>query len=388
MPQIKRIPIAKLEVGMYVSEQNQGIAGGTLNQRGLVQHQKTIDKLASRPLTEIYIDTEKGIDCEFSVPVETNTPPYVAAVTLEKERVRAEAVHAEALSLVDNIMHDVKLGKVIDVAATEDLADEINVSVFNNRSALLCLSQIREKDRYLLEHSINVGILMGIFSRHLGYADDIVHQLITGAILHDIGKILVPNEILHKPGKLTNDEWEEMKRHVTYGQQTLLKSEGISDIAMVICSQHHERLDGTGYPLTLTDTDISVYGRLAAIVDVYDAITASRVYHDGMTPFVAMKRLLEWSGDHLDKTLVYHFIRCMSVYPVGTLVELNNGKVGIVIETNATKPDSPIVKVIYNARHNHHEPATILDLSNSRVEAKVVNTRDPKELQITLGDFL
>ena len=388
MPLIKRIPISKLEIGMYISEQSKGVANDTLNAKGLIKHQKTIDKLLDRPIKEIYIDIEKGKDSDFSVPINTNTPAYKPLLPLAEERSRAHAIYHEAIDLVDNLMADVKLGKAIDVVPMEELASDISGSVFNNQNALLCLSQIREKDRYLMEHSVNVSILMGIFSRHLGYTGNTLHQLITGALLHDIGKILVPDEILHKRGKLTDAEWVEMKRHVTYGEKILLKSEGISEIALAICGQHHERLDGAGYPRAKKDSDINIYGRLAAIVDVYDAITASRVYHDGLTPFVAMKRLVKWSNNHLDKTLVYHFIRCMSVYPVGTLVELNNGKLGVVIETKTNTPDSPVVRVFYNARHNHYEHTKVIDLSKTNTETHIINTRDPKELDIDLHEFL
>ena len=388
MSRIRRIALDKLEIGMYVSDRTKGIAGGTLNERGIIKYQHTLDKLRQKPLAEVFIDVEKGKDSVFSMPADPNTPPYKSSVPLAEERERAEAIHNEALGLVDDLIHDVKLGKAVDVAPMEELANEISGSVFNNRNALLCLSQIREKDRYLLEHSVNVGILMGLFSRHLGYDDHTVHQLITGALLHDIGKILVPDEILNKPGKLTDDEWTEMKRHVVYGQQVLLKSEGISDIALAICGQHHERLDGSGYPLGIKSEELSIYGRLAAIVDVYDAVTAKRVYHDGMPPSVAMKRLIEWSDNHLDRTLVYDFIRCMSVYPVGTLVELDNGKLGVVIETRTGLPDSPVVRLFYNMRHKHHEKITVLDLSKPLVETKIIGAHDPKELDIALGDFL
>jgi len=389
MSRIKRIPIERLEVGMYVTDQTAGVAEKSLNQKGLIRKQKTVDKLKEKSITEIYIDVDKGKDSQFSTPISTNPVAYEPSVPLEEERKKAASVHNEALDLVDNLMQDIKVGKAVDVAEVEELADDINNSVLNNQNALLCLSQIREKDRYLLEHSVNVGLLIGIFSRHLGYDAKTVHQLITGALLHDIGKILVPDEILHKPGKLTDKEWIEMKRHVVYGQQVLLKSEGITDIAMAICGQHHERLDGSGYPLGLADKDLSTYGRIAAIVDVYDAITASRVYHDGMLPSVALKRMLEWSGDHLDKTLVYHFIRCMSVYPIGTVVELNNQKAGVVSETHTTRPDSPRVRVCFDIRSGRvEETATVVNLAHPESELKIVKTRDPDELGIAIGDYL
>ena len=209
----------------------------------------------------------------------------------EEERQRAEQIYSEARSLVNTLVNDVKMGKAIEVGPIETLAHEVGESLFNNCNALLCLSQIREKDQYLLEHSINVGVLMGVFARFLGYESDTLHQLITGAILHDIGKIRVPDHVLNKAGRLTDQEWEEMRNHVLYGEEVLLKSEGISDIALSICAEHHEKLNGAGYPRKLKAEQISVYGRLASVVDIYDALTADRVYHKGRSPFEGMRIL-------------------------------------------------------------------------------------------------
>lgn len=385
---IKRIPIGKLELGMYVSDQTPGIGDGELRTKGFIRRWETVDKLAARGLDEIFIDIHKGIDSPFALPVNVGAANITARVALEEERQQAQKVYAEARGLVNSLLRDVKMGKPINIEPVEKLADDINNSVLNNPNALLCLAAIREKDQYLLEHSINVGILMGVFTRFLGYEDELTHQLVTGALLHDIGKIRVPNQILNKPGKLSESEWIEMKRHVVYGQEVLLNSRGVSDVTLSICGMHHERLDGSGYPMGLPDRDINNYGRLAAIVDVYDAITATRVYHKGRPPADAMKFLTELSGHHLDRKLVGLFVRCMSVYPVGTLVELDNGKLGVVIATDPRHPDSPTVRVFYNNRHKHYEKPQVLDLGQSRVENKIVGVVDPDDYQFILNDFI
>ncbi|WP_075184615.1 HD-GYP domain-containing protein [Teredinibacter haidensis] len=387
MSLIKRIPIDKVELGMYVSDQTPGIDKGELRPKGFIRRWETVDKLTNMGLTELYIDTHKGLDSPFTLPLPPKNATLQATVSLEQEREQAQKVYAEAKNLVNELMNNVKMGKAIDVGPVEGLADDINNSVLNNHNALLCLSAIREKDQYLLEHSINVGILMGVFSRFLGYEQELVHQLVTGALLHDIGKVRVPNHILHKPGKLTEDEWQEMKRHVVYGQETLLKSEGISEVALSICGMHHERLDGTGYPMGLKEFEINSYGKLAAIVDVYDAITASRVYHDGKPPAEAMQLLMDLSNDHLDRDLVLQFIRCMSVYPVGSFVELSNGSAGIVISTHPLEPVQPTVKVIYNVRHNKHEKPSIIDLAKE-TDITILDALHPEQYDIALNEFI
>lgn len=384
----KRISTDNLEIGMYITTETKGVADGKMQNEGFILREETLKKLREKGLQDVFIDVKKGKDSRFAHPILSNNVSFKPRLTLKVEREKAEKVYGEARGLVADLLNNVKMGKAIDVAPVDELADYINNSILNNPNALQCLSQIREKDRYLLEHSVNVGILMSVFSTYLGFEKTTVKELTTGALLHDIGKIRVPSEILNKAGKLDEDEWIEMKRHVVYGQEVLIKSEGISEIAKSICGLHHERLDGTGYPLGLDDKKIDVYGRMAAIVDVYDAVTASRCYHQGMPPFKAMKLLVTMSETHLDKSLVYSFIRCMSVYPVGTVVELNSGKLGVVIEPNLELPNKPIIRIFYNMTGCHYEQSRIVNLATSTLDIEIVKTWHPDELNICIHNFL
>ncbi|WP_018416165.1 HD-GYP domain-containing protein [Teredinibacter turnerae] len=388
MDNIRRIPVAKLQLGMYVSDETPNLEDGSIRPKGFIRRHETIDKLLAKGINEVFIDIYKGLDSPYSIPLKSNTQFLSPKIALQEERDKAASVYNEARSLVSGILRDVKLGKLIDIEQVECLADEINGSVLNNPNALLCLSAIREKDQYLLEHSINVGVIMGIFTRYLGYEDELVHQLVTGALLHDIGKVRVPHHILHKPGRLSGDEWTEMKRHVVYGQEILLKSPGVTDVTLAICGLHHERLNGSGYPIGLDESNINSYGRLAAIVDVYDALTADRVYHQGRPPADALRFMLDITGGHLDRGLVNQFIRCMSVYPVSTLVELDNNRAAVVISSNYTKPHQPTVRTIYNLRQRHYEKSKDIDLSSPLIEQKIIGTLDPRDYDIQVRDFL
>ncbi len=388
MSNIKRIPVSKLEVGMYVTNQTEGLADGNMQEKGFIKRPDTLQKIQSKGVRDVFIDISKGKDSAFAAPILSKDTTFKPRVPLKAERAKAQRVYGEARGLVSDVLNNVKMGKAIDVAPVAELAEDINNSILNNPNALQCLSQIREKDKYLLEHSVNVGILMSIFSTYLGFDKVTVKELTTGALLHDIGKIRVPSEVLNKPGALTDDEWVEMKRHVVYGQAVLTKSEGISDIAKSICALHHERLDGSGYPMGLAGDDIQIYGRIAAVVDVYDAVTASRCYHEGMSPFKAMKLLLSLADNHFDRSLVYSFIRCMSVYPVGTVVELDNGRLGVVIESNLETPNKPRLRIFYNMTHKHYEKPSLLDLASSSVENEIIKTWHPDELDIKIDDFL
>lgn len=400
---IKKITIDQLKPGMYVADlNNQWIPKNNATRSGLVKSQAIIDKVKGLGVTELYIDASKGTDCPEGVPVDAvkqlqaqqfqsiTAQSGVSALRtpLEKERERAEKSYSAAKNLVGTILDDVKNGKGVDAMAVEDSAGDIIESLNANENALACLSHIRSKDEYLLEHSVNVGLLLGIFARARRLDESITRQLVAGGLLHDIGKILVPDEILNKPGKLEADEWEEMKRHVDYGEQILDVTNGLSDLTRSICRLHHERLDGSGYPRNLPEGEITIYGRMSAICDVYDAVTADRVYHKGMPPNDALKKLIEWSIFHLDKDLVYDFIRCLSVYPVGTLVELSNGRAGVVIEANRRQPKQPRVKVFYNTRHEHQIEPVIVDLADKKADVDIVNTLDARALHIDVRPFL
>lgn len=389
---------------MYVADlNNQWVPKNNASRSGLIKHQSTIDKIKQLGVTEIYIDTSKGEDCLDGHPVDAtkqlqakqfesiSTQSGVSATQrtpIEQERKLAEEKYGKARSLVGGILEDIKAGKSIEAAAVEDTANDLISSLDANENALACLSHIRSKDEYLLEHSINVGLLLGIFSRARRLELKVTRQLVSGGLLHDIGKVLVPDEILNKPGKLEAEEWEEMKRHVTYGEQILDVTPGLSDLTRSICKMHHERLDGSGYPRNLSSEKITAAGRMAAICDVYDAVTADRVYHQGIPPNEALKKLIEWSVFHLDKDLVYEFIRCLSAYPVGSLVELSNGRAGVIVEANQRQPKQPVVRVFYNTRHQHQVEPHLLNLADQKMEVDIVNTLDARAVGLDIRAFL
>ncbi|WP_296984536.1 HD-GYP domain-containing protein, partial [Thalassolituus sp. UBA1505] len=211
---------------------------------------------------------------------------------------------------------------------------------------------------------------------------------IVGAMLHDIGKVMIPDTILHKPGKLTDDEFKVMKSHVVFSRELLKKSPGISQMTINVAAQHHERIDGSGYPDGLHDCDLCREGKMCAIADVYDAITSDRVYHKALPPTSALKKLLEWSGTHLDNELVHRFIRTMGIFPVGSLVELKSQRLGVVIDGSEKDQRMPVIKVIYNSKMNQYMPVETIDLSRPSVQDEIVKAVDPGRFGIKIKDFL
>lgn len=400
---IKRIPISALKVGMYIADlNNDWIPHNTQRKRGVIKREETIEKIRRMGVQFVYIDAQRGKDAqdsETAIEVERRNeaalqkageqkPGVVPRVSLSEEMATALGIHSEAQELVGSFMNSAKIGASIDVAPIHKLADELQNSVGRNANALGCLGRIREKDNYLLEHSVNLSVLMTVFGQYRKLPADVMHQTVVGALLHDLGKILTPDEVLHKPGRLSPEEYEVMKLHARHSRDILSATEGIGELTVITAAQHHERMDGTGYPEGLKGDEISEYGRMVAITDVYDAITADRVYHRGMTPTQGLKKLLEWSGSHLDPVLVKQFIRCIGLYPVGSLVLLDSGRLGVVIEINEEDQRLPVVRVMYHTKFRMPVTVATIDLSKAGNQDRILRAVDPDEYKIDVRKFL
>lgn len=413
---IKRISIDQLQIGMFITDgNNEWVPNNNFSRRGIVSRVEVIEQIRALGVQDLYIDTTRGKDIDISEAEgrgkkqqkKTDVSPSKASgsslydlpttasslpsptVTLAKEMENAKVIQSEAIMLISRCMSDVKMGTAIDFAAVGDMSGRMIDSLTQNHNALLCLTQLRQKDRYLLEHSFNVSVLMGILATSIGYSGDILHQVVTGALLHDMGKVRVADEILHKPGKLLPEEWEEMQRHVTYGEELLLKTPSMTPIMLDICGQHHERLDGSGYPRGLKQDEIPIHSRMASIVDIYDAVTAERVYHKGMAPTLALKKLMQWSTEgQLDQQLVCFFIQAMGVYPVGSVVELDKQKLAVVLEANEAEPNKPKVVQMYDLNSRRYINKLSINLGDERCGRHIVKSAYAEAYGIKIGDFV
>ncbi|HTN32988.1 MAG TPA: HD-GYP domain-containing protein [Marinobacter sp.] len=400
---IKRIPVSALKIGMYITDlNNDWIPHNTRRRRGVIKTEETIEKIRRMGVAYVYIDASKGLDsqdAETAIEVDRHnesalqdagaqTPGLRSRVPVAEELTIAQKIHSQAQGLVGEFMENVKIGGAVDAAPIHQLAHELQSSVLRNANALSCLGRIREKDNYLLEHSVNLSVLMSLFGHFRSLPPDILHQTIVGALLHDLGKIMTPDEILHKPGRLSAEEFEIMKLHARHSRDILVATEGIGELSIITAAQHHEKLDGSGYPEGLKGDEISVYGRMVAITDVYDAITSDRVYHKGITPTQGLKKLLEWSGDHLDASLVKQFIRCIGLYPVGSLVLLESGRLGAVVEANGHDQRLPAVRVMYHTKFRLPIPVETIDLARPGTQDRILRAVDPEDYKIDVRKFM
>ncbi|MBZ2192433.1 HD-GYP domain-containing protein [Pseudoalteromonas arctica] len=390
---MKIIPVGQLLPGMFVQSVTRQTGSIKIKNQGWVKTQAGINNLIKAGILEVEIDPDKTLiesvpeKAPIAVPAtKIKRDPWQKTHSAEQEMGKAKKLYDEAKTLQIKAFKDIKAGRDIDIAPFKELASGFMDSVFRNQDALACLTQMRQKDAYLLEHSINVSILMGIFAKHLGIEKNIIVELTTGALLHDIGKIKIPDEILNKPGRFTDDEFKIMKMHSLFSKE-ILEESGLTGIAVDIAGMHHERLDGKGYPFGKKGDEISQYVRMASIVDVYDALTAERVYKTGMEPIKAFKILKDGCPDSFDPVLLNKFIQCIGIHPVGTLVRLSSQKVGLVTESNPSTPLKPIVKTFYSAKHSRYTEIKDIDLSNKKTLDTLESAVKPKEYNIDLERF-
>lgn len=373
----KKISVQELRPGMYVADLgSEWMAHPFLRSSFAVKDEATIRKIVEAGIHEVYIDPERGhdvpeapthqevvrrLDAEMrQAAASAAKPPRVSRA---EEIGRARKVHSEANHIIRNMMHDVRLGKQVSVEAVEPVVERVTESILRNGGALLSLCQVKTKDDYTFLHSVSVCTLLVAFSHAVGFDDATVRLAGIGGMLHDIGKVRMPDDVLNKPGRLTEDEFAVMKNHVVESKSILEQTPGIAEVSLQIAYEHHERYDGSGYAQGLKGEAISRMGQMAAICDVYDAITSDRVYHKGMPPHEALRKIFEWSKFHFNPVLVQQFLRTIGIYPVGTLVMLESGRIGVVLDQYHDNLLQPLVRVFYDSKQRQYLTPVELDLA-------------------------
>lgn len=400
---IKKVAIHQLKQGMYVVDLgSKELVSKARHAMGYIADNKTLKELVGSGLKYIAIDTERGLDIDDVdmaeaipqesfpqevIPQEVTPPAQEEAVATREKVARAQWIHAAAINTISAVMKDVKLGRNINQKAIRVTVDNIMSSVVRDHSAMLCLGMMRSKDNYLMEHSVNVSVIISLFAKYLGYDEETIHQVATGALLHDIGKIVTPAHVLHKPGKLDEVEFSIMRAHAARGRD-ILQAAGFDEITINMAGQHHERVDGNGYPDNLAADELSEHGKMLAIVDVYDALTADRCYHNRLTPHEALRKMLTMSGMHFDATLLQRFIKSIGVYPIGAVLLLSDGKVGMVVANSKTKPLAPVVRVFFDQRRHRYIDQQDIDFAAVISKSpRIVENLDPRSLAIDMHRF-
>lgn len=291
------------------------------------------------------------------------------------------------------MMDDIRLGKAIDTKGAKQVVSDAVDSIIKTPDAMMMLTAIKNRDEYTAEHSLNVAVLTIAFGRALGLERERLEELGVCGLLHDMGKVLTPDEVLLKEGKLTQEEFSIMKKHPVNGRNIIADSGGNFPGAMDVAHSHHERVDGHGYPRGLYEHQMTLWSKIVSITDAFDAITSNRCYQDGRTNMEAFRIMNKSRGKQFDSNLVMRFIGAVGIYPPGSIVKLNSGESGVVIESNPKSSLLPKVLIIRNALDMVEEPR-LVDLADkvlvpgsNREYYKITASLKKSETDIDLQDL-
>ncbi|MFN3354959.1 MAG: HD domain-containing phosphohydrolase [Pseudomonas sp.] len=306
--------------------------------------------------------------------VATPNPP----TPMQDELVAAQAICGRAKIAVVEMFGHARMGRALELESVSALVEDISNSIARHPDAFISLARLKSIDDYTYMHSVAVCALMIAVGNQLGLSNAMIRRVGMAGLLHDIGKMAIPGAILNKPGKLSDDELQLVRTHPLEGEKTLLATAQMCEMVVDVCLHHHEKVDGTGYPHQLVGDQISLVARMAAVCDVYDAITSDRAYNQGWDPAVAIQQMSTWEG-HFDDEVFRAFLKSVGIYPVGSIVQLKSGSIGVVIEQHADSLLTPKIKVFFLPVLNIFIPHQIIDLSEpdqpDRIIARVPRQR-------------
>ena len=379
----KKISMLDIRLGMFIVE----LGGRWLDHpfwktSFLISDEKDLKSLQASGLADLWIDTAKGLDVADVGVEEASVIQAVSResasevqVTLEAELVRARNIQAKAKKAVISMFQEARMGNALKVGEAASLVEEISGSVMRNPSALLSLARLKNKDDYTYLHSVAVCALMVALGRQSGMAGEELHSVGMAGLLHDLGKVGIPEEVLNKPGRLTDEEFDIIKQHPAKGWEILKASYDVNDMALDVCRHHHERVDGKGYPDKLSGEALSVYARMGAVCDVYDAITSERCYKEPWEPATALRKMAEWQDGQFDEAIFQAFVKTVGIYPTGTLVKLQSGRLGVVTDQTDAGLLKPQIKVFFSGTSRGPIPQKIINLARS--QDSIESVEDP-----------
>lgn len=356
---------------------------------------KDIDTILASSIREVWIDCAQGLDVatgetavseaesEAQVEAELNQiigeQRQVTPVSAAAEFTRAARICKQAKQAMVAMFEEARMGNTVNVGGARELVEEISASVSRNPGALISLARLKTVDDYTYMHSVAVCAMMVALAKQLGLDEAQTRSAGLAGLLHDLGKANIPVAVLNKPGKLTDAEFAIIKNHPEKGHKILLEGGNVDPIVLDVCLHHHEKTDGSGYPKGLKGDEISLFAKMGAVCDVYDAITSNRPYKSGWDPSESLRKMAEWSNGHFDPKVFQAFVKSLGIYPVGSLVRLTSGRLGVVQEQAAKSLTTPCVKVFFSTKSNMRILPLVLDLSRPGTKEKIVGREDPSK---------
>ena len=391
---LKRISVKDLRMGMFVTE----LCGSWMEHpfwktKFLLEDQHDYDSIIKSGIKELWINTTKGIDSDSastktaedvnketeSMLLKASRAKRLEKTSMDEEIKTAVNVCARSKEAVISMFNDARMGKAIEVEQAQELVEEISNSVMRQPHALISLARLKNSDEYTYMHSVAVCALMIALAKQLNMDEDMTREAGLAGLLHDLGKIGIPNKILNKPGKLTDDEFTTIKSHPEIGSKILLNNPLVTPLVLDVVLHHHEKMDGSGYPHRLKGDTISLFAKMGAVCDVYDAITSNRPYKKGWSPAESIRKMAEWSKGHFDESVFQSFVKTVGIYPTGSLVRLESGRLGVVTEQHEISLLTPKVKVFFSAKLKTPILQETIDLSKLIGKEKIVGRESPDD---------
>ncbi len=350
--------------------------------RAAVQHvvidtRKGLDVLQAQEqeqttyLDDVEVSVSEGVEDSAALAQAEVLPAGGAAaapqpVSFQDEVVRASRIVAQSRTAMKSMFRDVRMGKAIDAEHCLPLVSDIADSVQRNPGAIVSLARLKTSDDYTFMHSVAVCALMVALARQLNLNESDTREAGLAGLVHDLGKALMPPDVLNKPGALTPQEFAIMKGHPEAGHKMLIEGKGVGAVPLDVCLHHHEKVNGKGYPHGLKGDEISLFAKMGAVCDVYDAITSNRPYKAGWDPSDSITRMAQWAKEgHFDERIFQAFVKSIGIYPTGSLVKLKSGRLAVVVEQGESSLLRPVVKVFYSTKASEPLVPQLLDLAQS-----------------------
>nr|WP_312973324.1 HD-GYP domain-containing protein [Pseudomonas sp.] len=400
---LKKIPTHAVRIGMFI----QGFDGNWLSHpfwknRFVIDDAEDLARVRQSGVGGVWIDTSKGLDIDglkspapapvavttiIEAPVVAESAVAIPSCSVRDELQRAAKLIKRSKKAVTELFQEARLGNAINIEGCMPLVTDISESLARNSSALLGLARLKHKDEYTYMHSVAVCALMLSLARQLGLDEERAREAGLAGLLHDVGKMAMPLEVLNKPGSLTDAEFAIMRSHPERGHAMLLAAGSLPESALDVCLHHHEKYDGSGYPGHLAGEDISLLARMGAVCDVYDAITSNRPYKQAWNPAESLARMAQWTG-HFDTRVFHALVRTVGIYPLGSLVRLESGRLGVVVDLLPGKLTTPVVRVFFSAKNRAAIVQQEVDLSRPGSNDRILSREDPAEWGFSnLDDF-